>query len=746
MAIELASAYVSLIPSADGMQRAISRELDLVERESSASGGRAGKGFGGGFASAAVAVGAGTGVALGAAVLKGTADAISREAAGDLLASRLGLTDTADIERIGRVQGEVFASGYGESLADVGAAIEAINANIDDVENIGDTGLEDLATTGLNVAKILDEDVGRAVRGVGQLVRTGLVADAGEGFDLITAAAQELPAEFRGELIDTVEEYASSFAELGLTGPQALGALNAAVEAGARNTDFAADAFKEFSIRAIDGSKLSSEAFQALGFDAQEMTQQIANGGPAAAQATSDIIRAISGIGDQALQEQVGVALFGTKFEDLGIDVIRAMDPAGAALTDFAGAAAEAGDVLNDNLAFRLEALKRRGFQGLATVAGATVVPLLEYLFDLGEQLGPVFSRIGGQVSAFLGAFRTGSTDGEATPIERLALSLRDEVLPVLSDAREVLTGFGQTVTEDVVPALASFAGFLGEAFAEVAPVIAPILGQVVGIVVDAVELIAAVTAGFVAVASFVWAKWGDEIMMVVGPIFRAAVGIVSGTLDVIQGIIRTVTALIQGDWEGAWEGIKQIFDGVWGIIVSIVENAFDLIVNIIVIAIDGLASLIVAGFRLHFDVLLGYFGGLVDAVADLPGQIARAAVGLWDGLVAPFEDAVNAIRSLWNRTLGGFGFTLPGFLGGGSISIPELHSGGVVDGRPGQEGLFLLQAGETVIPDDISTLDSSPLPTVESFGRGGDVYNITMADGQDLWREVDLHRRMKVA
>ena len=61
------------------------------------------------------------------------------------------------------------------------------------------------------------------------------------------------------DFLDTVNEYGTQFRKLGLTGAESIGLMSQAVKAGARDTDLAADALKEFSIRAIDGSELSAK-------------------------------------------------------------------------------------------------------------------------------------------------------------------------------------------------------------------------------------------------------------------------------------------------------------------------------------------------------------------------------------------------------------------------------------------------------------------------------------------------------
>ena len=55
---------------------------------------------------------------------------------------------------------------------------------------------------------------------------------------------------------------------------------------------------------------------------------------------------------------------------------------------------------------------------------------------------------------------------------------------------------------------------------------------------------------------------------------FGGLVNIISGVMKAIAGIIKLVVALIKGDWQGAWNAIKQIFSGVWQAIKGILTVA----------------------------------------------------------------------------------------------------------------------------------------------------------------------------
>jgi hypothetical protein len=108
------------------------------------------------------------------------------------------------------------------------------------------------------------------------------------------------------------------------------------------------------------------------------------------------------------------------------------------------------------------------------------------------------------------------------------------------------------------------------------------------------------------------------------------------------------------------------------------------------------------------------WLGGMVDTVQSLPGRIAAAASGMFDGIKAAFRSALQGIANGWNN-LSFPSFSIPsidtpfGTIGGGrtpridlpDISIPAFHTGGILPGPSGKEALFLGLGGEMVLTED---------------------------------------------
>lgn len=64
----------------------------------------------------------------------------------------------------------------------------------------------------------------------------------------------------------------------------------------------------------------------------------------------------------------------------------------------------------------------------------------------------------------------------------------------------------------------------------------------------------------------------------------------------VLQGILDFVTGVFTGDWEKAWEGVKDVFKAIWNGIIATIEGAINFI-------IDGINLLISALNTIHFEI-----------------------------------------------------------------------------------------------------------------------------------------------
>ncbi len=282
-------------------------------------------------------------------------------------------------------------------------AVKAVFQNNLIPEDAGREQIDAISARVSNLATVLGEDAGKVGAAVSNMLRTGVAKSAEEAFDILNRGAS-LGINKSEDLLDTFNEYGTQFRKLGVDGPEALGLINQAIKAGARDSDVAADALKEFSIRAIDGSKTTVAGFEALGLSAEDMGARIAKGGDSANSALDLTLDKLRGIQDPVKRSAIAVELFGTQAEDLG-DALFAMDPSSAAkgIGDLGNAAEKAGAALEQSAGAKVQAFTR-DIQGKLIVALAGAVDWIgknsELLKTLAIVLGPIAAIIATIVAA----------------------------------------------------------------------------------------------------------------------------------------------------------------------------------------------------------------------------------------------------------------------------------------------------------------------------------------------------------
>lgn len=287
------------------------------------------------------------GAAIGGALVVGISDALAQNNLTAELTAQLGLTKEQSAN-VGKAAGTLFANGYGDGLEQIGESVGAVIRNIEGLRDASADVLSTVTGQAMTASRVMGDEVGATTRAVGQMIRTGMVKDATEGFDLLTAGAQK-GANAAEDLSDTFIEYGTQFRKVGIDGTTAMGLLSQGMKAGARDADIVADAIKEFSIRAIDGSDSTAEAFEALGLAGDEMTSKIAAGGPEARAGLDQVLDGLRKIPDPAERSRIATALFGTQAEDLG-DALGALDldTAAQGMGSVAGAADKANAAFNN--------------------------------------------------------------------------------------------------------------------------------------------------------------------------------------------------------------------------------------------------------------------------------------------------------------------------------------------------------------------------------------------------------------
>lgn len=125
-------------------------------------------------------------------------------------------------------------------------------------------------------------------------------------------------------------------------------------------------------------------------------------------------------------------------------------------------------------------------------------------------------------------------------------------------------------------------------------------------------------------VLSAIWNGFCELLAPVFEGVFSQLSNILSAALDILTGIFDVFIGIFTGNWEQAWNGVKEIFGAIWDFIKNTFQNWAD--------AFKGIA-----------DVVLGWFGTNWDNVWSSARDFF---VGIWDGIVSFFTNTVTSIKT----------------------------------------------------------------------------------------------------
>ena len=638
-----------------------------------------------------------------------------------------------ELEGLRDVMEDVYAANYGDSVADVGDAVAMVNRNM---ANLDQNGLTAATEGALALRDAFEYDVAESTRAA-EAIRKNFGSSAEEAFSLIAAGAQN-GLDYSGELIDTINEYSSQFAKLGFDADGMFNILQAGADGTAWNLDKVGDAIKEFSIRAIDGSDSTVEAFTSLGYNAENIMATFAAGGEGANKAFFDVINTLMAVDDQVERDALGVALFGTMWEDLGTEAMEAMAGASQAAYDTEGALEKINQVKYNDLDSAIQGIGRQMEVALLPAADAVYQSLMDSMPEITEameEVSPVIAEIAGDFADWAGG---AISDG----------------LPVLVDGIRDFADWAGKAYEKAKP----FLSFLWEHKGTVLAVAAAlrVLGPAIGAVTTAMNMYSK-AKGFMAVL-----QSSGKITQVTNA-FKAFGSALMGPLGIIIAVAAAI-ALLYKNWDTvkAWlvnfgNTVNQIwtnFSNMVGNAITAIGQKFPLLGaylqgwwESIQAAVDNVKAI----FQNIIDFISNVFSGnwsaawqnIVNIFGNLFGMIVNLAKAPINGVISAINWVLSKINSIsvtipdWVPGVGGktLGFNIP--------TIPQLAEGGVATSPT------LAEIGEGGEPEAVMPLSKlaamldeytkKPKPTGGADGQeGGDGETIVFSPVLNFYGKAD--------
>ncbi|PGE75404.1 phage tail tape measure protein [Bacillus toyonensis] len=396
-----------------------------------------------GFGAAAVGVAAGVGALV--------VNAGQFEEANKKVQAGLGLTREESL-KVSAVAKEVWREGYGEDLASVSDSLVKVKRNIKDIND--DETLKQVTRDSEILAETMESDVNEVTRGAAQLMgRFGLSGQ--QAFDLLAQGSAK-GLNYSNELFDNLSEYGPLFHEMGFSADEMFTILINGSKNGAYNLDYVNDVMKEFGIRVKDGSKSTTEAMGQMSKETQKVWQAMLEGKATSKDVFNAVLNELRTTDDQIKVNQLGVALFGVKWEDLEATTMLSLNNMETGLGNYSGAMNKMVDGYDTSA---------KQWKSVTRELQIALEPLGKVILDIAKQAIPELKEsIKGVADWFNGL------DDSTKKVYGTSLLLAPAVLGVVSALGMLSFAVGAIIANPIVATIGGVViglGALGFAFAE---------------------------------------------------------------------------------------------------------------------------------------------------------------------------------------------------------------------------------------------------------------------------------------
>ena len=534
-----------------------------------------------------------------------------------------------------KVLENIYKNNYGEDFQDIADSMAQVSNQMGD---LNDTDLQNITENALALRDTFGYDVQESVRAAKMMMdQFGLTSD--EAFNLIAQGAQQ-GLDKNGDLLDSINEYSVHFKQAGFEASDMFNVFKSGAENGAFSIDKIGDAVKEMGIRLRDGT--ANEALSQMGLDANKITEAFAKGGDEANTAFIEIAKGLNNIQDPLTQNQIGVQLFGTMWEDLGADAVTAMTLYGDQFNETIDTMNQVKEIKYDNLSDMFEALKRN-VEMLVLPLGNSLMPILEQVIGLLNDNMPAIQGLIEQITPII-------TDLFTQLLPPL-MDLGQTLMPIIMQLLQQLIPFITQVIQTILPVLVQLLQTLLPPIMQIVQAVLPIIIQllqpilqllqpIINLLQPIITLVMSLLEPLLTLINSVLPPiinlFNLLIQMVLPPLqagldavasvlsgafsgaFSAIQDVVNGVIYVLQNIINFIRNVFTGNWEGAWQNIKNIFSS----IVSGIANIFKTPLNWI---IDGINSFIRGINSIKIPDWVPLVGGLGFSIPTIP----RLKVGI---------------------------------------------------------------------------------------------------------------------
>lgn len=591
----------------------------------------------------------------------------------------------------------VYKDNFGESINDVADAMAKVDQNM---SYLNDSALQSVTKYAITLSDTLGYDIAESTRAADTLIKNfGIEAD--EAFNLMAQGAQN-GLDYSGEMIDSINEYSVQFDKLGMDAEDMFDIMAAGAENGAFNLDKIGDAVKEFSIRAIDGSDTTAAGFEAIGLNAVDMAAKFAKGGDGAKDAFDQVIKGLAAMEDPVAQSAAGVNLFGTMWEDLGPTVVTSLADVTESFDSTKESMEEMMSVKYDTLSGALGGLWRTIQTDVLQPIGKMLIPYITKAIDkikemtkwwnnlspatqktivkfaaVAAAIGPVLLGFGKVVSGVGKAITTfGTLKGalndagglfkmlkSPTSIATMALTAVAVVAVLIYKNWDKI----KPLLDKVIAAIVNFAKGAAQWFGQVKDSalqlwenIKVAFSNIINNIKTAIDSAINTLGNIISYIGDSFQNGIKTALDIVGGYFstwyQGILDVIDNVKGIMQGVVDFITGVFTGNWEKAWNGLKDIVGNAFGALEGLVKTPINAVINLVNKAIGAINKIsvdlpdFVGGGHLGFDIPTipqlatgtdNWRGGVVQ-VHERGGEIIDLPQG---SRVYPHDESVRMAR-----------------------------------------------------------------------------------------------------
>lgn len=651
MVTELATAYLSLIPTLKGAGKSIQNELDGINVDP--SGKKMGKQLGDGLTDGAKSGSSGIMSALGG---------------------------------IAKVAGPALAAiGFSQLVGEAAAATDATQKFKSTLDFAG-LGTSEIDALSKSTRKYADETV-YALSDI-QNITAQLAANSVPNYDKLAEAAGNLNAVAGGN--------AETFSSVGMVLTQTAGAGKLTTE----NWNQLADAIPGASGKLQEAMLKNGaytgnfrEAMEKGEITADEFNQAILDLGfdEAAVKAAKSTATFEGAMGNLQAAAVGGISDVMAKLQPTITNAINGLVPV---VEGAFGVIANGAQFVVDHIDLIAPAVA----MAVAAFAGFQTVNFISGLMAQVGGLSGIISTVKGAVS---GLFAVLSANPIAIVVAAVAALTAGFIALYNSNEqfRNAANALFAQLTTIFGPALQQIGAMVTNLVTVIASTVGPVLANITAMVMSAMPAIQNAISVALSAIGAIWNAIWPTLSVLVGYVFSKIQTVVSTVLGVIQGIIQVVTSAIQGDWSGVWEGIKAIASSVWEGIKSTVTNGINTAKSIINSVLNAISSMWSGAWNALGGFLNGAWNSFVETVSggnervmgllrDLPGKITSLFSGAGSWLINAGKSIINGLLDGLKNAWG----NVTGFIGGIGDWIVS-HKG-----PPSYDAVMLTKNGELIM------------------------------------------------